>query len=290
MALKSGDFAKIEFVGTRAGIGDIVDTNIADKAKEAGIFSEKTKYGPSLVVVGKRQVIPGVDDALVGMSAGETKKESIPAEKAFGLRRPDFVRVMPLSEFHKRDIDPYPGMPVQLDDMNAIVKSVTSGRVLVDMNHPLAGANMLYDIKVTEAVEGTEKKVAAMLDHFSLKGAVKLEGDLAEVTFPADVKKDANYLINKSSAFTELIALLPEVKRIRCIEEYERGKGADAGAGTEGSHVHAEPHSHEGHEHGQPHESEHDIAREQKHEHEGKHEHGHERKPEHEHGHEQHQH
>ncbi|MFH0818100.1 MAG: hypothetical protein V1909_05730, partial [Candidatus Micrarchaeota archaeon] len=143
-------------------------------------------------------------------------------EKAFGERRADLLRVIPLSEFRKREIDPYPGMPVQLDNMTAMVKSVTSGRVMVDMNHPLAGHKVVYEVKLSEVVLGADKKAEALLDHFDLKGQASLKGEEVHVTFGPEVEKDSQYLVRKSALAEKVLSNIPEIKKIRFEEIYER--------------------------------------------------------------------
>jgi peptidylprolyl isomerase len=218
---KEGDFVKIEFVGKKA-TGEVFDTNIEEKAKEAKIHDEKAKYGPSLVVLGKGEIIKGLEDAIAEMEVGQKKTIEIMPDKAFGERRPELVRVMPLSEFRKRDIEPYPGMPVQLDNMTATVRSVSSGRVVVDMNHPLSGHKVVYEVKLTEVVEGTEKKALALMDHVDIKGHATATGEEIHVTFGPEIRKDSEYLVKKATLADMVLEHLPEVKRVRFEEIYER--------------------------------------------------------------------
>lgn len=221
MATKEGDFVKIEFVGKKA-TGEVFDTNIEEKAKEAKIHDEKAKYGPSLVVLGKGEIIKGLEDAIAEMEVGQSKTVEIMPDRAFGERRPELVRVMPLSEFRKRNIEPYPGMPVQLDNMNATVRSVNSGRVVVDMNHPLSGHKVVYEVKLTEVVEGVEKKALALMDHVDIKGNATASGEEIHITFGPEIKKDSEYLVKKATLAERVLEHMPEVKRVKFEEIYER--------------------------------------------------------------------
>jgi len=224
---KEGDFVKIEFVGKKA-TGEIFDTNIAEKAKEADIHDEKTKYGPSLVVLGKGEIIKGLEDAIAEMEVGQTRTVEIMPDRAFGERRPELVRVMPLSEFRKRDIEPYPGMPVQLDNVTATIKSVTSGRVLVDLNHPLAGHKVVYEVKLSEVVEGVEKKAVALMEHVDITGELTASGEEIHVKFGPEMKKDSEYLVKKATLAQRMLEHLPEVKRVKFEEIYEREEKPEA--------------------------------------------------------------
>ncbi len=216
-----GDFVRIEFTGKRAADGSVFDTTDAAKAKEAGIFNERYKYGPSLVVVGKGMVVKGLDDALAGMPLGEARKVEIPPEKAFGQRNASLVRVIPLAEFRKRDLEPKQGMVIELDDRPALVRSVTSGRVMVDMNHSLAGEKVVYEVKVTEKVDGAEGKLKALLDENGLSGAtVKMKGSEPVLGFSHKAGEEAKHLVAKAAFLRSVKELMPELGKVRFEEEF----------------------------------------------------------------------
>ncbi|MBI5158642.1 peptidylprolyl isomerase [Candidatus Micrarchaeota archaeon] len=221
---ESGDFVKAEYTGKRVADGRIFDCTSEKTAKEAGIYSEHMKYGPAVIILGKQTVIPGLDEALQNAKVGEQQTVEIPPEKAFGVRDPALVRVIPISEFKKQDIQPYPGMVLNLDNAPATVKSVSGGRVMVDLNHALAGDAVSYTFKITEKIEGTEAKAKALLENSSLNGEVKLSKEVLEAKFAPSVKKDSEFLMNKAGFVTAVLAFLPDVKKVSVIEEYEAGK------------------------------------------------------------------
>lgn len=221
---KSEDFVKVEYTGKRIADGKTFDTTNEKTAKEAGIYSERMKYGPAVIILGKQTVIPGLDEALQNAKVGEQKTVEIPPEKAFGVRDPALVRVIPISEFKKQEIQPYPGMVLNLDNAPATVKSVSGGRVMVDLNHALAGDTVSYSFKIIEKIEGTEAKAKALLENSSLNGEVKLSKEVLEAKFVPSVKKDSEFLMNKAGFVTAVLAFLPEVKKVSVVEEYEAGK------------------------------------------------------------------
>src|ERR1700733_8661130 len=139
MAFGDGDFLEVEYSSWNAVDNSMIDTTDEKKSKDSGIHVEGRLYGPFLVVLGSTGIVKGLDKALRDMKPNETKKVTLKPDEAFGQRNPDIVRVMPISEFKKRDINPYPGMRVNIDNVSATVKSVNSGRVVVDANHPYAG-------------------------------------------------------------------------------------------------------------------------------------------------------
>ena len=219
--VSAGDFVRIGYTARQGSTGAVFDTTDETRAKEANIYSEKYAYGPALVVVGKGMVVKGLDDALVGMGVGEEKKVELQPEKAFGLRNPKLVRVLPLSEFRKRDVSPYPGMVVDLDGTAALVRSVTSGRVMVDLNHTLAGEKISYEVKIAEKISATDAKVRALLESNGITGAgIKLDGGDLELSFPDVVEKDARYFVGRSAVIRAIRELLPEIRKIGVGEEY----------------------------------------------------------------------
>jgi len=223
MAEKIGadDFVRIDYTARQGSNGAVFDTTDAAKAKEAKIYDEKYAYAPALVVVGKGMVVKGLDDALLGMAVGESKKLELLPEKAFGLRNPNLVRVLPLAEFRKHDLNPVPGMVMELDGTPALIRSVTSGRVMVDMNHTLAGERITYEVKVVEKLATSESKIKALLESNGIKGAeVKVKEGKAELRFPDAIEKDAKYFVGKSATVRAITELIPEVKKVAVEEEY----------------------------------------------------------------------
>ena len=219
--LKDGDFVKISYTSRSAVTGKVFDTTFEEKAKEAGIFEEKRKYAPVLIVIGKGNLVKGLDASLRNMSVGEQKSIELSPQDAFGNRDPNLVRILPLSEFRKRDMDPFPGLVLDLDGTKGTVKSVSGGRVMVDLNHPLAGEKLIYDLKVEENLADDNSKIGAILDSFNLKAdSFKLDGDTLSMTFSPSVNKDVDFLINKSTFANSLHELLGNIKKLNITEEY----------------------------------------------------------------------
>ena len=108
MAFKDGDFLEVEYSAWTAADSSLISTTDEKKAKDANIFDEHTHYGPVLIVLGSNGVIKGLDKALREINVNDLKKMTFSPEEAFGERMPDLVRIMPVAEFRKRDIDPYP--------------------------------------------------------------------------------------------------------------------------------------------------------------------------------------
>jgi peptidylprolyl isomerase len=224
MTFKDGDFLEIDYSMWDAMDNSLVATTEEQKAKNGGIYNKDTRYGPTLVVLGANNVISGLDKALHSMSVNEQKKFTFKPEEAFGERNEEFVRVMPIAGFRKNDIDPYVGMQVNIDNMPVIVKSINSGRVVVDANHPYAGRDVIYEVKIVKALMSDREKVEALGKSYGAAPTKIEEKEGALVlSFNDSVSKDANYFMGKANLVASIFANL-KTDRVRIEEEYERPK------------------------------------------------------------------
>jgi FKBP-type peptidyl-prolyl cis-trans isomerase 2 len=242
MAFKDGEFVEIEYSSWTAADSKMIDTTDEKLAEKNGILVEGRKYGPVLVIVGSRTVVKGLDDAIKGMELNQAKKVTLKPEQAFGERNPDIVRVMPLSEFKKRDMNPYPGMRVNIDNISATVKSINSGRVVVDANHPFAGMEITYEVKVTKKLDQQQDRITALGRTYEAQpSSVKAEGKTIQISFNDAVKKDADYFIGKANLIAGIFGYFKDVDKVKVEEEYNRPKEGE----KEGEHDHEHDHDHE---------------------------------------------
>lgn len=223
MAFKDGDFLKIEYDAYRVADNSLVYTTDEKKAKENDIFDKEVKYGPQLAIVGKKNIIEGLDTAIKDMGLNESKKVELGPDEAFGDRNPNLVQVMSINDFRKRDIVPYPGLKIDLDGTMAVVKSVNSGRVLVDANHPLAGEKLIYQLKIVAKIDSEKEKLEALADYYGVKpDKVELSEFAATVEYRNNVNKDANYSVNKARFVSGAFTYIDNIKKVYIKEEYDR--------------------------------------------------------------------
>ncbi len=223
VSFNDGDFIKVEYSAWRASDGTMVYTTQKNKAEENDIYNKERAYGPSLVIIGKNTVIKGLEKAIRGMNVNETKKVDVEPAEAFGERNPELVRVMHASDFRKRDIDPVPGLQIDLDGTAAVITAVNSGRVTVDANHPLAGEKITYELKIVAKVDDEKERIAAIVEMAGAKAdSIAVNGSIAEISFGDKVDKDANYFMNKTAAVNAILEYLPKVSKVAVKEEYAR--------------------------------------------------------------------
>lgn len=107
-------------------------------------------------VVGTGSIIPGLESALRGRAAGEDFQVKVEAEQAYGPVQHELVQIIPRERFPK-DVPVEPGMAFQArgprGPVAMTVTGVTDDAVTVDLNHPLAGKRLTFDVKVLEVRE-----------------------------------------------------------------------------------------------------------------------------------------
>lgn len=153
-----------------AHAGDTVHVTYTLKLEDGTVFESNVNGTPLVVEVGSGKVIPGLDEALVGMSPGQTKTATIPPEKAYGVHRSELVSeistLQGVDSFWKlREsglLQPYmkPGFDSTFIWQNpedgrigyVTFSNITDTTMTVDENHPLAGKTLIYEITMLDIV------------------------------------------------------------------------------------------------------------------------------------------
>ena len=161
--IKKNDFVEIEFTGKDSN-DNIFDTTNPKEAEEMGLQNSNVK--PLIISVGNQMVLKGLDEDLEGKELNKQYSIHLQPEQAFGKRDPSLMRTYSLGHFKKQNINPYPGMALQLDNTIARVISVSGGRVTMDFNNPLAGKPVDYNFKITKTITNNNEKINALQDFF----------------------------------------------------------------------------------------------------------------------------
>jgi FKBP-type peptidyl-prolyl cis-trans isomerase 2 len=220
--VSKGDIIRFEFDGYIADSGEMFDTTNADTAQENGIFNEKFKYAPMPLLVGGGRVFPGLEEALEGAPIDEDVEVVIPPEKAAGQRDPKLIQMHSVREFLKQDIEPRPGMEVNMNNKTGLIISVTAGRVRVDFNRRFAGQALKYRFKVLEVVENDEERAMAVveMDYGTSEGfKVTVDGKKVTMVLPDVCKYDQKWTLAKYKVVADLREAL-EANPVELIEEY----------------------------------------------------------------------
>lgn len=161
---KNGDTVRVHYTGT-LNDGTIFDTSEAAEEESCGCSCSSSGgcgtgddcgCEPLEFTIGAGNVIPGFEKAVLGLSLGDSIKVTIPADEAYGSRHEQMIAVVDRSEL-SGDIEPIEGqqLEVVLQDgtsMPVLITEVTETTVTLDANHPLAGQDLTFDIKLVEIV------------------------------------------------------------------------------------------------------------------------------------------
>ncbi|MBI5871615.1 FKBP-type peptidyl-prolyl cis-trans isomerase [archaeon] len=156
--ISKGDFIEIVYTGYIKETGKVFDTCDEAEAKREGI---QKRVKPVIICVGKADVVEGLDKSFEGRKIGE--QYSLDIKECFGKMDAKLIMLVPASAFKGEKITPYPGLEVSIDGRFGIVKTAGSGRILVDFNHPLAGKDILYKVRIERKVSDNKEKIDGFL-------------------------------------------------------------------------------------------------------------------------------
>lgn len=110
---------------------------------------------PATFEYGDGNLLPGFEQALLGLGEGDRTRVRIAPEQGFGMRNPNNLQRYAVSDF--KDMELEPGLMISFSDpsqggLPGIVESIDGDRVTIDFNHPLAGKMLYFDVEIT-AVE-----------------------------------------------------------------------------------------------------------------------------------------
>ena len=101
---------------------------------------------------GKGQIIPGLERQLAGLKVGDQREVTVKPEDGYGVVNPEAIVEVSLSQLPK-ETPPAPGMVLRGQNADgrsfrAVVKEVKGDLVVLDLNHPLAGKTLVFNVKV----------------------------------------------------------------------------------------------------------------------------------------------
>lgn len=137
--------------------GNTVKVHYTGSLNDGSVFDSSQGREPLEFTLGEERVIPGFENAVVGMSPGDKKKETIPADEAYGPRRDDMVLEVDRDQLPE-NVEPEVGLQLQMtttDGRQVPVKiaEVEDSKVKLDANHPLAGKDLVFDLELVEIKE-----------------------------------------------------------------------------------------------------------------------------------------
>jgi len=137
---------------SQAKNGDTVKINYKGTLDDGTVFDSSEGRDPLSFTLGSGQVIPGFEEAVLGMTVGENKSINIPADKAYGQRNEEMIIEAPRDQVPP-EITPEIGLKLQMGGPNGEVvvveiTEVTDSHIKLDANPPLAGKDLNFDIEL----------------------------------------------------------------------------------------------------------------------------------------------
>jgi peptidylprolyl isomerase len=138
----------------KAKEGDTVRVHYTAKLKGGEVVDTTEEREPWEFKLGEGNVIPGFEEAVVGMNPGESKTVSVPSDKAYGPHRKERILVVERDKFPK-NMKPEKGQYLRIPQQDGTTATVTvievsESKVTIDGNHPLAGKDLVFDIELVE--------------------------------------------------------------------------------------------------------------------------------------------
>jgi peptidylprolyl isomerase len=137
---------------SQAKQGDTVKVHYTGKLDDGTVFDSSQEREPLEFTIGTGSIIPGFEQAVIGMSPGESKTEIIPNDRAYGPYLEEMVLQVERQQFPS-DIEPEVGQQLQIQHptgevIPVIITEVSPSVVTLDANHPLAGEDLTFDIQL----------------------------------------------------------------------------------------------------------------------------------------------
>ena len=140
----------------QAKSGDTVKVHYTGRLDDGTVFDSSAARDPLELTIGSDRLIPGFEQAVVGMNLGESKTVEIPADEAFGPYREELLTEVERSKL-PMDIVPEVGQKLNMTDVGGrstvvTVVEVSESSITIDTNHPLAGEDLTFDIELVQII------------------------------------------------------------------------------------------------------------------------------------------
>jgi len=139
---------------TQAKAGNNVKVHYTGKLDDGTVFDSSVEREPLQFSLGSGNVIPGFEEAIIGMTPGQSKTATIPPDQAYGPQREELVIIVEKEQIPS-DLSVEVGQQLQISQNDGevipvIVTDISDSQVTLDANHPLAGQQLTFDIELVE--------------------------------------------------------------------------------------------------------------------------------------------
>ena len=169
---KRGDRVQVHYTGRLSDGREFESSEHAGDGVWDNFRGRGVAFAPAELVIGSGRMFPAVEEALIGLEAGEKVRVEVPCEKAFGPRKEGLVTELSRSEIAPGEGQAQPFrvaegrrrvnvLQIKVGDIidltgpdgevsSARVRAVTEETVTLDTNHPLAGQDLVYEVRLVK--------------------------------------------------------------------------------------------------------------------------------------------
>ncbi len=138
----------------QAKMNDTVIVHYTGSFTDGEVFDSSIDCEPLEFNIGQGMAIPGFENGIIGMQAGDSKKITIPAEDAYGPHREDLLTTIERSQI-PASIDLQIGMILQMRSpeggtTNVSIRDINPESVILDLNHPMAGKELIFEVNLVK--------------------------------------------------------------------------------------------------------------------------------------------
>lgn len=141
----------------KAKMGAKVKVHFEGFLEDGTVFGSTTDEEPFEFIIGEKNMLPGFENAVIGMQKGETKTITLAPEEAYGPHKKELVSVMEKSGFPKEiNLEVGKRLRVRKQDGKytvVTIKDLTGDSIVLDENDPLAGKTLTFKIELVEIIQ-----------------------------------------------------------------------------------------------------------------------------------------
>lgn len=139
---------------TKVKENDKVKVHYTGKLTTGQVFDSSREREPIEFEVGKGQMIPGFENAVMGMEKGEKKEVTLKPDQAYGERNDQLTQEIPNNQLPE-GLEPKTGMQLESKtpdgrQFRVTIAEVKENSIIIDANHPLAGRDLVFEIELVE--------------------------------------------------------------------------------------------------------------------------------------------
>ena len=133
-------------------LGTKVTLHFALVLEDGDVIDSNFETAPATFTVGDGNLLPGFESTLIGLENGDEREFTIPPEEAFGQHNPQNVQRVDRSNFDQQELAVGAMFSFQNGDgeLPGVIIEFEDEEILVDFNHPLAGKNIIFQVKIMD--------------------------------------------------------------------------------------------------------------------------------------------